>query len=203
MVYQLAYISRANGGIERSGLLELLTAARERNLAVGITGVLLYREGRFLQLLEGSAPAVGLVYRSIVADPRHTDVCCVQAGHGTRWFSEWSMGFRDLTDEPLAVDGYVNLLIDAMPEPARDLASATLHELWDQLRPTPDQHDQHDQSRPDQHRPPATPAPAGRDGAAEAGRPSSLAGLAGLADNVRRGLLRTSRADPGGPHPAS
>ena len=52
MVFQLVYSSRAAAPIGRTALMALLEDVRRRNTERGVTGMLLYRDGRFLQLLE-------------------------------------------------------------------------------------------------------------------------------------------------------
>ena len=136
MVFQLGYVSAATAAVDRSTLTGILVAARRRNALEGITGVLLYRDGRFLQLLEGSVPSVDGVYDSILADPRHTDVRCVWTGHAaTRSFSQWTMGFRDLADDPVDDPAYLNLL--AGPATDGPPSSAALWGLWSLLEPGP------------------------------------------------------------------
>ena len=230
MVYQLAYVSTATGHVERAGLVKLLTTARTRNRAADITGVLVYRHGRFLQLLEGPTPAVAAVFRSIQADQRHTDVQCVQVGHGARrWFSEWSMGFRDLTDEPIAAAGFVNLLTDTAPATAsgragQRAASSTLYQLWQLLQgdvplaaavppprfgPKMARRDRFgvpggpsSRSEPSDGAGPVHPASASETAAVhqDAIRASALASMA---DSFRRGLLRTGSNGAQDFHPAS
>lgn len=70
----------------------VLHGARRRNVEEGITGVLLYAEGYFLQYLEG--PRVGLqrVYAFIKAHPLHYGIIdLLREPIQTREFAEWSM----------------------------------------------------------------------------------------------------------------
>ncbi len=64
---------------------------------MGITGLLLYRDGSFAQFLEGPADAVDSLYDRIERDPRHHGVIRVLRQPVTkRDFRQWSMAFRDL-----------------------------------------------------------------------------------------------------------
>lgn len=137
VVFQLGYVSSATSAVDRSALADILAAARRRNALERITGVLLYRDGRFLQLLEGEVPSVDGVYASILADPRHTDVRCVWTGHAAqRSFSQWTMGFRDLAEDPILDPAYLNLLAGPASENAPD--SEALWGLWTLLEPGQD-----------------------------------------------------------------
>ena len=68
-------------------------ASKANNPALGITGVLCFSEGIFLQVLEGGRSAVNRLYNRIAADPRHSEVellCYEEIGE--RRFAGWSMG---------------------------------------------------------------------------------------------------------------
>jgi hypothetical protein len=70
----------------------LLEVARSRNAGLGITGALFCDGAYFVQLLEGPVEAVEVVFASIQADPRHTDIRVVERGPAeTRWFASWHM----------------------------------------------------------------------------------------------------------------
>ena len=101
-VYQLLYHSRATAPLGEAELLQLLTWSRTYNAAHGITGLLLYSEGYFVQVLEGEEAAVTDVYAHIQRDPRHAQVRTVRQGPGPRRFAEWSMGFGLVAPPALA-----------------------------------------------------------------------------------------------------
>ena len=63
---------------------------------------MLYKDGNFMQVLEGAKGAVHGLYEKIAADPRHGGEITSQQGFAEgRQFSDWSMGFRNL-DSPEA-----------------------------------------------------------------------------------------------------
>jgi hypothetical protein len=107
-MYRLVYVSAAVGSPTRADLLALLAKAREKNDRLGITGLLLFKDGDFIQLLEGERPAVREVFDAIQADPRHSGVIVLLEGEAEgRLFADWSMGFRDLADpEVRAMPGF-------------------------------------------------------------------------------------------------
>ena len=92
-VYQLLYHSRPARPLGETELMGLLTWARAYNAAHGITGLLLYSDGYFVQVLEGDEAAINAVYSRIQQDPRHEEVVTVHEGLGPRRFGDWSMGF--------------------------------------------------------------------------------------------------------------
>lgn len=111
MFHSLAYASTAVDPLGSEELLQLLSEARERNEAHGITGVLLYEDGHFLQLLEGAEPEVEKIYDLIRNDPRHTDVRTLWVGKGAkRHFADWRMAFVDLADETVEHPAFSSLL---------------------------------------------------------------------------------------------
>lgn len=78
-------------------LARILASARRRNAELGVTGVLLYQAGTFLQLLEGPADAVRHLYADIIHDdPRHRAlVHCWEQPIAARSFPRWWMGYAD------------------------------------------------------------------------------------------------------------
>jgi hypothetical protein len=75
----------------------MLKEANENNTKSGITGMLLYKDGQFMQVLEGPEEAVRATFRRIDKDPRHHGVMVLLKGPvEERRFPGWSMAFRDL-----------------------------------------------------------------------------------------------------------
>ena len=102
-LYQLAYLSSALAKPSESGLRAILDTSRRNNSTGGITGLLLYHDGNFFQVLEGPKDAVLACYDRIVADPRHHGhIVLLSEKIGQRNFSDWSMAYvpyADLTVE--------------------------------------------------------------------------------------------------------
>lgn len=107
----LVYLSAATCPFSRQDFIELLTQARESNCALEITGMLLYKDGNFLQVLEGDAGKVQTLYEKIAADKRHTTLkilsheACKQ-----RDFPDWSMGFHDLGSGEVRPEAFSHFL---------------------------------------------------------------------------------------------
>ncbi len=91
-------------------LLAILQISRHNNTSRGLTGMLLYSEGSFIQLLEGEEENLDTTYHSILTDPRHKNVIKMLEGESDkRVFPEWSMGFKAATAQELKeFEGYVN-----------------------------------------------------------------------------------------------
>ena len=96
MIHQLVYTSRETYPLRAEGLIRLLLSARERNRHADVTGVLLYRDGWFMQLLEGSPADVRGLYARIADDPRHGEVDLLLArACNARLMHGWRMGYAD------------------------------------------------------------------------------------------------------------
>jgi len=75
----------------------MLKEANERNAKSGVTGMLLYKDGQFMQVLEGPEEAVKATFRRIELDSRHHGIMVLVKGPAEdRRFPNWSMAFRDL-----------------------------------------------------------------------------------------------------------
>jgi Sensors of blue-light using FAD len=108
----LVYLSEAVGHFSRANLADLLVKSRANNSALGITGMLLYKEGKFLQVLEGKRDDVMALYRKISKDFRHRKVISLSSETiAQRQFPDWTMGFHDLgAAEALNIPGLNSFL---------------------------------------------------------------------------------------------
>ncbi len=94
MPYQLMYSSAASQPMGAADLEQILVDAREGNARRGITGVLVYADGVFVQILEGEQAAVRSVMERIARDDRHRRVKVFQQREvEARAFGEWSMAY--------------------------------------------------------------------------------------------------------------
>lgn len=99
------YVSSAARPFGADALLELLRHARRNNEAAGVTGMLLYRSGNFIQAIEGPAAAIDALLERIARDPRHTGMIRVMRRPiRSREFAGWSMGFDDISNRDLACE---------------------------------------------------------------------------------------------------
>ncbi len=99
MLTQLCYASVAAMPFDEPALKGLLNEARANNAQEGITGILLYGEGHFVQVIEGVPAAVDALFAKIARDPRHQQVFEVyRQSVSTRDFPNWSMAFERLSE---------------------------------------------------------------------------------------------------------
>ena len=118
----LVYVSFATTPMSDDELRELLKIAREKNQALDVTGMLLYRDGFFIQALEGEEDTVTSLYEKIKTDPRHRNVLQVyRQVIKNRSFDEWSMGFNKFDSGSLEeMEGYT----DFLKQPSTDFFAA-------------------------------------------------------------------------------
>ena len=96
------YVSTATQEYGTPELKDILDISAERNEPVGITGMLLYAEGCFIQVLEGEAESVDATYARIERDQRHFNLILLERKEITaRSFAQWSMGFKQVTGEEI------------------------------------------------------------------------------------------------------
>ncbi len=108
----LVYVSSGKQLFADAELLALLERSRRNNTVADITGLLLYRDGNFIQALEGEEPAVTITHERITRDPRHTGLITLLKEPITqRTFSDWAMGFQNLNSpEVHRIPGYSEFL---------------------------------------------------------------------------------------------
>lgn len=93
MLIRLLYVSRSVHPETPEHTESILASSREHNLSNGITGVLCYGGGIYLQAIEGGRNQVNALYTQIVKDPRHKDVVVLAYEEiSERRFGGWTMG---------------------------------------------------------------------------------------------------------------
>jgi hypothetical protein len=93
MLVRLLYASRAADLQSSEATDAILAQSRSHNPACGITGILCYGGGIFLQALEGGRMAVNELYKHILNDKRHKDVMLLSYEEiSERKFGGWTMG---------------------------------------------------------------------------------------------------------------
>ena len=112
----LIYVSSAVNLMTQDELITILKKSRENNAKLDVTGMLLYHEGNFMQVLEGEEDAVMALYHKIAQDPRHHMVMRIATRPiKARNFAEWEMGFTNLRDvNPDMLEGFSKYLSEPL-----------------------------------------------------------------------------------------
>lgn len=98
-IFQVVYISQTKGPISEDEVQGILEHARGSNARLDITGLLLFKSGHFLQILEGQEDRVLNLLGKISVDSRHENLKVLYEGLGTvRFFSKWSMRYRNVSE---------------------------------------------------------------------------------------------------------
>jgi len=99
---QVSYISSATQPLSTQELLELLQQCRKNNAGNGVTGMLLYGNATFLQVLEGEEKIIDSLVEKIRTDARHTHLQILHRKTiERRQYSDWSMGFKRVSNREL------------------------------------------------------------------------------------------------------
>lgn len=95
-IFQLVYVSEAVEDISYTDIQNILDVSRANNAKEGITGILIFYEGYFLQLLEGPEDAVRKTLNKILLDERNYELKVLVENNGSeRLFANWTMAFYD------------------------------------------------------------------------------------------------------------
>ena len=106
-LWQLIYASNTTSPLTDDEIDRLLVQSRTDNDRTGITGMLIYHQGSFLQVLEGPKDVVEGLFGKISGDSRHKEIKVLFRGEvEEREFAEWSMGFVDVLTDPMFVEGF-------------------------------------------------------------------------------------------------
>ena len=90
-------------GRDESVLPAIVASAVRNNQKNGVTGMLLYADGNFLQVIEGESAAVQETFQHINQDTRHSNITVLlEEPLDARHFSQWSMGYTWLNAQDVA-----------------------------------------------------------------------------------------------------
>lgn len=103
LVHCIYCSASSKGTFSPSELQELLDKCRLNNAKLDVTGILLYKDGSFFQILEGDETVVKNLFETIAKDKRHkrTTKIIVEPIE-ERSFANWTMGYPKLTTKELA-----------------------------------------------------------------------------------------------------
>jgi len=107
---RLVYLSAAMPTLAHGDLEQILSVSRDNNKGAGITGLLLYGRGSFIQVLEGEAADVDACYERICRDSRHSALMpVVREPIKARSFGDWSMGYRALKGDERGLESLIDM----------------------------------------------------------------------------------------------
>ncbi len=96
---RILYFSTADADMKRDDVNDIVAQAQVRNAEKGVTGVLVYNDRNFCQVLEGDEKTVRDLVATIGADPRHHGFKILdEKPIETRHFAEWSLRLVDGLD---------------------------------------------------------------------------------------------------------
>jgi hypothetical protein len=93
-MHRIIYLSSATQYLKKEEIEFLLEQSRTYNFKNHITGILLYIDGDFIQVLEGEKQTITSLFENIKVDKRHNGVICVlNRSIKKRQFNNWAMGY--------------------------------------------------------------------------------------------------------------
>ncbi|MBL6445340.1 BLUF domain-containing protein [Fulvivirga sp. 29W222] len=97
MLSQLVYVSNRNRNCTEEEITKILTSCKRNNPPLQITGVLLYSDTKFIQMVEGESKVITSLYDKIKLDVRHSNVRMISYGPiKEKSFPSWHMGSRKI-----------------------------------------------------------------------------------------------------------
>ena len=130
-MHHILYLSQVSVALSEDELKRLLETSRLRNQSRQITGLLLYCDRQFMQLLEGEEGDVTRLFSTIAQAPRHSGL--IKLADKTiphRSCAEWSMAFAAVSAERFAsLSGYLGLAQVQFPTASFSLADRALLQL--------------------------------------------------------------------------
>jgi hypothetical protein len=94
-------VSTAAPSLNKEGLRELYKEVIFKNAELNITGILLYSDGNFMQIMEGEAHELATLYSNIENDSRHYHLIkLTESDISQRIFENYSNGFTIVNNEP-------------------------------------------------------------------------------------------------------
>ena len=102
---QVLYTSRLVNSDAHETIEDILKTSRRNNDLNGLSGILLFRNGEFLQLLEGEKLNVYYTLKKIRDDKRHSGIVIIHdAEIKTKIFDKWSMAFKNTKEEDKGIN---------------------------------------------------------------------------------------------------
>ena len=95
MLSQLVYVSNRKSNCTEEEIEKILESCKKNNPPLAITGVLLYSDTKFIQLVEGEAKVNMALYDKIKLDNRHSNLFMISYNPiKEKAFPSWHMGTK-------------------------------------------------------------------------------------------------------------
>jgi len=114
----LVYLSVSSAILSEEELDIFLSEIRKNNQKLGVTGLLLYNDEFFIQVIEGTRDTIHNLFNVIKTDPRHSNIVkLLDEPIASRAFPDWSMGFRRMNDDKTSnIPGFSTFMHAEHPE---------------------------------------------------------------------------------------
>ncbi len=108
----IVYMSFSSKALSETELNGFLATIRQKNQIQNITGLLLYSDEAFIQVIEGEKDTIHPLFKLISQDARHSSIVkLIEEPISKRNFPSWSMGYRKLEDSNKAsIVGYSDFM---------------------------------------------------------------------------------------------
>lgn len=130
---RFAYLSNATVDFDAPALAQLVDSCRRHNTRLGVTGILLFLDGRFAQVIEGPAASIDEVIGRIDRDPRHRDIVVLaDAAMAEPLFDGWNMAAQS-DPSPAASSSFAHLVAARLRrsgDPAAAEVAGMLGRFW-------------------------------------------------------------------------
>ncbi len=135
-VYQLSYVSTGCDCLKYEDIKEILESSNKNNSELDITGILIYCNKHFFQILEGNREDIMELFEKISIDRRHDGVIKIQEGYAdSRRFTSWNMAFKSYNKELKPLDNFNTeefyAYIHQQLEKGRDVSLQILLDFFD------------------------------------------------------------------------
>ncbi len=99
MLSQLVYVSNRKPTCKQEEIDKILNSCKKNNPSLNITGVLLYSDTKFIQLVEGDAKVIMDLYDKIKKDTRHSNPMMISYNAiAVKSFPNWHMGTKKIAN---------------------------------------------------------------------------------------------------------
>jgi len=132
----IVYVSFSSISLSEKEIIDLLTEVRKKNKDQNVTGLLLYNNESFIQVIEGATKTIHALFEKIKNDKRHENVVkLLEEPIENRAFPDWSMGFRQITKKQTAkIPGFSNFMFAETPETAVQKSTEQVVYLLNQFK---------------------------------------------------------------------